>query len=278
MKYPKWAPGDVVELYKEYLDERDSFSLDDFTKDELDRKAQSLGFAHWVDFEEAATQKVEAIERLVTRPEMETFWAWLGNLEISHTARGGIIGTLTSAIDRWYKTNKKSVSDRSDEFQQIAKHAKALSRLLVKYRGEHHQAFNQFTGLISHEYNDRLEQFLHPDLLQRLEAMSYRVNPVWNAILPPLDEILSNLAVAALNSNAKPLGNYPRKITARNAFRTYLINNFVAWFYSMKSNPSPTLMATFLSVALDDASITIDTVVHSEANKEIKLFIEDFGK
>lgn len=277
MKYQSWAPADVVKLHRGYVSEFNAFSADEFEKTELDKHAQNMGFAHWIDFEKASTLKIEAIKRLLTRPEMESFWSWLGDgIEMPHSARGGIIGTLTGAIDKWYKINKKPVSDRNGEIRDIAKHAKALSRLLAKYRGEY-QSFNNFGGLIPREYDQKLELLLHPELIERLKKMHYGVRPAWNKILPPIDEFLSNLAAAALDSDPKPLGKYPRKMKALNAFRTHLVDTMVSWFYRMKPDPAPTMMATFLSVALDDASITIGTITHCEANKEIKQFMEDYG-
>lgn len=276
MKYPVWAPADVVELHRNYVNERNAFATETHDKSDLDKHAQHMGYQHWIDFERAATLKTEIISRLLTRPEMKSFWKWLDDEDVlPHTTNGGIIGTLFRAIDDWYKVNKKTVADRTEEIRLIANHAKTLSRLLRKYHGEP-QAFNSYGALISPAYDRNLEAIMRQEHLDKLATMHTGARAVWNLILPPIDEILANLADAALDCDAKLLGKYPRKIAASNALRTHLVNKMVSRFV-LAANPSPAMIATFCSVALDDAAITIDTINKSEAMKEWKKALEDFG-
>jgi hypothetical protein len=268
MNYPKWAPADVVELQKEFLKSEIEFSAKTYEKDDLEQYAKDSGFQCWNDLDESESVKCKSIQRLLTQPEMQSFWEWIGEkqiLRIDHTANGGLIGTLRRAIDDWYKVHKSATRYRAEEFEEISQHAKALSRLLQKYRGEL-QPFNSHAVLIPKEYDTQLKRILNQDFIDGFGAnQSWRLRSLWRLLLPPVDELIGNLGRASEGSDCNLPGRYPRKIAASNAFRTYLINVMVDWFnLHLLGDSSPTMIATFMSVALDDPGISIDTINKNE--------------
>lgn len=260
MIYPKWAPIEVINLLTSYESQITEFCDNKFDVEDLNTFAWRKGHINWVEYNKVLIFKKDVLVRLVTRPEMESVWKWVAkqDFKLDITANGGLIGNFLKAIDIWYSTAQVPQSERNDDFKEISKHARLLSLKLQKYRGET-QPINSYMALFPTSFKDKYQikyskssandpkRFMLP-----LEHFAY--------IIPPLYELLNQLAVLALNSQIDLPSYFPKKITAENAFRTYLINNTVERIYSLGEIPPPTIVQKFISVALDDYSITPDIV------------------
>jgi hypothetical protein len=216
--------------------------------------------------------RLKILKRLLTRPEMEKAWGWMNThhtSSLSIAANGGIIGRLLLAIHRWESSLRLSSSDRQEELKTVARLARRLSSKLRAMRGES-WGFMQPITLVPKEYEEKLAKALHPDLVGR----SYKKRPLrqWLTLLqPPIEDQLETLAVAA-SSIAPEFGlsdGFPRKITARSAFRTFIINSLTHDFHLLTGHHAPAMIATWASVALDDPNITSDTVRKCSAARKI---------
>lgn len=279
MKYPHWAPATVAQIHSELCKSKNNFQTQDHTKSDLERYAKKEGYRCWVDFEKSLTLQIAILERILFRQEMISVWEWIKeqNYSIPITAPGGIIGNLLRNIEDWDKSSKSASRDRDEDFKKIVNHAKKLSRLLQKYQGEKRQAFNYYSALIPRKYDLELKRVLHPDLKARTETRPEMLRLIWHQLLPPIEEIISGIARSVAEDDSKLPRNFPRKMAAPTAFRTYLINNLVNYVYRHTDDVSPSIIAIFMSVALDDASITVDTISKSETMKKIRKDNEDSG-
>lgn len=277
MQFPDWAPVDVVEFQSNFLESKNEFAAKGYSNDELELYAKREGFQCWRDFESSIELQYEVIQRLLTRPEMKNFWEWLSDQDvpIEHLANYGIIGQTMRSIRDWFTTRKATTTNRDEELKEIAKHARELARLLRKYQGER-QPVNECSAIIPKSRDQQLKELLKQEYLDSLETAPHRVRYLWNWLLPPIDEMMDNLAKAASNSSKDLPPRFPRKIGANSAFRTFLINVMVDWFNLHLDSPSPTMLALYLTVALDDPGISIDTVSKSETSKRWKKTTEDY--
>lgn len=272
MKYPDWAPAPVVEMHSELCESRDHFRSQDHDKEDLESYAKSDGYACWADFEKSLTLQIAVLDRLLTRPEMKSVWEWISEKKCSLPleARGGIVGRFLMDIQKWDTSSKASATGRDAEFKEIVNHAKNLSRLLRKYSGEMGPNFNHYTALIPKKYDQILKSYLREDLLELIEREPLMLRGLWRQFLPPIEEIIGDIARSIDEGDSKSPREFPRKIASPTAFRTYLIYGVIDRFYGQTGEIPLTIIATFLSVALDDASIAVDTINKSEAMQKIK--------
>jgi len=74
--------------------------------------------------------------------------------------------------------------------------------------------------------------------------------------------VISNLALAVKQSEPKLAAVFPTKIKQKTALHTFLINCFYSDIYNcLNDDYPPSLVATFVSVALDDPTISIERVI-----------------
>lgn len=239
MKFPKWAPQDVVDYYKGFP-ESDSPEL---LKDK------------------------EVIYRLITRPEMENVWAWVHeqNMCLPPMSNGGIVGMFLRALESFDNTAKIPASERAGDFIEIQQMAFQLYIKLEKYKNEYH-AFNHYTSLIPECYDEflisSLKETYQQKLIDRKKTLTWETRfPFWNEYLPPISSLLKQLSIAAKLSDSKLDKPFPTKIKQSSALNTYLINVFYNNYLLVDNGAfPPSIVATFISVALDDPSVTADKV------------------
>jgi hypothetical protein len=138
-----------------------------------------------------------------------------------------------------------------------------LARKLRVYKNEL-GGFNSYLPLIPKEYGDQLINFFSEDNQEKIrESGTMQGRFYWDYFLPPLDELMENFSNRIDSSESELNRRYPIKIRQASSLRTYLINNFLLY------NHMPiAIIATFLSVALDDASLDEDIVRKSQKNLE----------
>ena len=237
MKFPTWSPADLIERYK-FISEQNS----------------------------PDSQKIkEIIFRLLTRPEMEKVWQWIyaQYMPLPIMVNGGVVGRFLYALDRFDKAGKYPASERSNDFDEIQRLAFKLSVKLNKYKDEMH-IFNEYTALIPPSYDRLLISFLkekHQEKIAERKLQKREVRfPIWNFLLPPISELLKSLSLAVKESDAELGKIFPTKINQDSALATYLVNFFYKQIYMGGLDHPPSVVATFISVALDDATITTDRV------------------
>lgn len=260
MIYPKWAPVELIDLLATYEADIANFDPNKFGIETLNSYAWSKGHANWIEYEKVLLFQKSALARLITRPEMESVWKWVAkqDFQLGLTTNGGLVGNFLNAFDIWYSTAQVPQSERNDDFKEIAKHARALSLKLQKYRGEK-QPINSYMALLPTSFKDGYQiRFARRDVNDPKKFML----PIeqFASTIPPLYEILTQLATLALHNQINLPSYFPKKITAENAFRTYLINNTIEKIYRLGSIPPPTIVQKFISVALDDHSVTPDII------------------
>lgn len=238
MTFPEWAPKELVEYYKQLkVSGNPTFEND-----------------------------IEIINRLLTRPEMEKVWDWFNNqnMVLSLTANGGVVGRFLMRVDQWEAFEKSTVSDRKNDFKEMAGLAKKLSVKLKKYRNEYY-AFNRYAPFIPEENHKQILHMLAPDWLKSIRERNYPNNhfPYWDYILPPIDEILASLAINIKDSEPRLNVVFPTKIKQITAFRTYLINSFYRDTQCFVESLPPSIAAIFIGVALDDEGVTERGVVQA---------------
>lgn len=267
MKYPTWAPPELVDLLGKYeLEEKDFKSLK-IDIEKLNIYAWNKGLPNWNEYKKVLDFKKAAIARLITRPEMESVWKWVTkqNFRLKLTSNGGLFGNFLMAVDTWYSTAQVPQSERNDDFKEITKCARALAIKLQKYRGEL-QPINSYMALFPLPFKEKYQKKYDERDLNDPKQFMIPINHLALTI-PSLSELLNQLAILALNNQIDLPSYFPKKITAENAFRTYLINNMIKKIYSLGSIPPISIVQKFIAVALDDYSVTPDIVRKSLAMK-----------
>lgn len=261
MKYPAWAPPELVDLLgKQELEEKE-FNPLNIGIESLNSYAWNKGSLNWNEYEKIHDFKVAATARLITRPEMESVWKWVTkqNFKLPLVANGGLFGNFFMAVDTWYSTAQVPQSERNDDFKEIAKLARTLSVKLQKYRGELHQPINSYMALFPSPFKEKYQKKYDERDVNNPKQYMLPINHLALTI-PTLSELLNQLANLALNDQIDLPSYFPKKINAENAFRTYLINNMIQKIYLFGSTPPPTIVSKFIGVALDDYSVTPDIV------------------
>ena len=237
MKFPTWSPKELIEYYK-YISEQN-------TPDRQKTK--------------------DIIYRLSTRPEMKKVWEWFMSKDMHFPimANGGLIGKFINALTVFEQAAKVPTSERNKDFDEIQRLAFKLSVKLNKYKDEVH-AFNQYTALIPYSYDSGLISLLKENHQEKLTERKLKQHEsrftFWNFLLPPISEVLMSLSAAAKQSDSKSGGIFPTKIKQDSALVTYLVNIFYNGILMNIYEYPPSIVATFISVALDDATITTDRV------------------
>ena len=267
MKYPNWAPKELIIIANNFEIEETEFKGLEYDIETLNRYAWNEGFSSWKHYEKVIIFKKESLTRLISRPEMESVWKWIykQNFALPITARGGLFGNFLYAVEGWFKAVQVPQSERDSDFKEIVKCAKTLAIKLQKYRGEN-QPINSYIALFSKSFKEKYKkQYDNRDVTNPKQFMM----PIEHLALtmPPLSELLNELATMALNNQIDLPSYFPKKIRAENAFGTYLINNIIQKIYSLGAIPPITIVQKFIAVALDDYSVTPDNVRKSLALK-----------
>jgi hypothetical protein len=239
MKYPDWIPASVAEWINRY------------------EEALSSG-----NYPETVPLEFEIWRRLLTRPEMESVWDFI-LATVDHPesllTNGGLTGKINRAIRYFFTSPRLSPADYKREMLEIAKMADALANKLKKFY-DAASPHNPFT------YRALLNSDQLAIVSKRLGKENdddrgwWKIGNRLDYCLPQFDFQLKGLANRAKlesedQSYKMPL---PRKINDENLFRTYFIKVVGDYFFVQCADYSPTRLATFCSVALDDPDVTPD--------------------
>lgn len=249
MTYPKWAPIEIISYVKEH---------------ELRLTFQQECQA---DEKEVLQRDIEMWRRLITRPEMEALWKIInGNPEDEilmprATEVLNQVGDIRKAYDA---VDKISIKDYKQDLKEIADLASKLSKKLFKYNAASDEN-NPFLYrlLLANENLNVLSKVLKPKTYDpELRDLWWCGRPEHyiDHVLPSIDKLLKLLSDAAKEEmEGKKLRlNLPTKVRAETAFRTYFIKSIGFYLTRLCNQYSPSAIATFCSVALDDDTITAD--------------------
>lgn len=245
MIYPKWTPAALIDYLNELSEYRGSDALSE------DEAAVTLRFQ-------------EMWTRLATRPEMELVWRFIVGLDEGATyslrTNAGLLSRVNTVIRNYEKNPRFSPKGYEEEMREIARLADTLSRKLRKFSkaGSVYDPF-PLQSLFDNAQVERARGMMHPKILT---GKSGSVPFSLTYFLPALDEQLANLAKRATDEAEGQFYRLklPRKVNDKNNFRTYFINVVVDFFFGMYADYSPSRVATFCSVALDDPDITANLV------------------
>lgn len=268
MIYPKWTPTEIIDLLSSFDLEEAEFKGSGLDLDSLNSFAWNKGHSNWGEYEKVLNFKKAAILRLATRPEMESVWSWVikQNFNIKILARAGLIGDFLRKVDMWHSAAQVPQAEREEDYKLIRQYAKLLALKLQKYRGEK-QPINSYLLLFPLSFKEKYTKYVEKVALENENKSSLLPLDHLATILPPLSELLNQLAIYVKDEKNELPPYFPRKLTAENAFRTYLINNMIDRVYSLGSIPPPSIVSKFIGVALDDYSISPDIVRKSISMK-----------
>jgi hypothetical protein len=268
LKYPKWTPKELIDLLSSFEMEERVFKDSKIDLDSLNSFAWNKGLSNWSEYEQVLNFKKEAIFRLATRPEMESVWSWVlkQNFKLKISANGGLIGDFLRKIDMWHSAAQVPQAEREEDYNLIRQYAKLLVVKLQKYRGEN-QPINSYISLFPLSFKDKYTKYVEKAALENENKSNLLTLNQLATILPPLSELLNQLAIYVRDEKNELPPYFPKKVTAENAFRTYLINNMIDRIYSLGSIPPPSIVSKFIGVALDDYSVTPDIVRKSFSMK-----------
>jgi hypothetical protein len=247
MTYPTWTPAQLITLIEDYDALLQTSKLAHEDTAELQRRASM-----WA--------------RLATRKEMERVWLFIAGadgLENLQT-NGGLAGRIDRAMTSFQMSPRLSKADYKAEILEISQLANALSNKLQKFcASESVQNFFRYGSLLEKQHLEGIKNIIRPELLKHRHGFTDQM------AIYALDESLPSihLQIKSLGQNAKSEAadqayrlRLPRKTNDKNTFRTYFIRIISDHFFINFADFSPTRIAIFCGVALDDPEITADLV------------------
>lgn len=273
MNFPKWAPAEAVEIYR-WMIENERSAGGDLSIDELNDHAVRSDFPNWAKMNRFLQARKLCLERLITNDSVRPFWDWLEsspNRENIHV--GYIWRRVESALKDWYVFPHMTANERKKDLADIAAIAKKLAREIAKYEGSFALP-TAHTELIPVRYHPKIKKVLHPDLISRFEARGHNPVKVLDQVLPSFVEYLTVFSKKVEQDDTPP--RTARKARSRSALRKKMID---ALFDTIGSSGhySSTHWANFMSVALDDDTITDATVRMAIKDSEWYEFAKDNG-
>jgi hypothetical protein len=240
MNYPKWVPASIVGRLAEYAEVKRSGRI---------WETFNIEFDIW--------------HRLATRPEMEPVWDFIVKCVPADelTTNGGLTGNIDRAVRYFHTSPRLSPPDYKKEMLEIAKLADALSLKLRKFC-EADTVYNPFPyhSIFNSEQLDITAQRQKEPISSRRDRGLFRYK--LDYCVPLLDVQLKGLANRAkteAEDQAYRLA-LPRKVNDENLFRTYFVKKIGDYFFLHCADYSPSRLAIFCGVALDDPDITPDLV------------------
>ena len=161
------------------------------------------------------------------------------------------------AVNYWYQNARVSKASRTAEYKKIAATASELAKMLRKYELGRETDFC-FEALIGTSHREKMLQILHPEALKR-ESLRDCVNHLYAMVLPTIPEMLKRLSNTASENSTDARPAPVRKINAKTAFRTYLIEVLGKCLNDMGAYSHATVAACACA-GLDDPNITPDLV------------------
>lgn len=271
MSLPRWAPPELAALLESMEGSKNAFRAEAYKWDKSDLKkhAQRLGFPSWHNLESCLTLQETMLKRLLTHEEARVVWNVLNGLP----HRGGRSETWWQwrhaelAVAKWYQRRRQPAATRRDELKKIAELARSLAFAVEQYSGNG-DALTVWGRALGDDDVNRLRRVLNPEFLKIVDGR-IGVRGAASIFLPDMGSLLARLAdVADIEANTRAIG--PRKVGAATAFRTYLIDQVMVGFLGAgfgSANGLNAHVARFVSVALEDDTVTADTVRKSAPRK-----------
>ncbi|MBK7017546.1 MAG: hypothetical protein IPH39_18790 [Sulfuritalea sp.] len=207
---------------------------------------------------------IEILYRILSRTEMQFIWKQIGEVQLidrpePRTPQWWAYRDTEKAVDQWFRTPKLTKAERSKAMEKISQMARDLSQQLQPFELEHGQ-LPGLRGLMGDRRDGLIRKVLHPEIVSRMDLKGGPGSGLGRSIVadlvPTLPELLTRLADRADDDNRSPPVT---KMNAKTAFRSYMIRK-VAFFFDRFGIFSPNSVATFVSVAIDDAAVTPDLV------------------
>jgi hypothetical protein len=258
MEIPTWAPAELVARYQWIVENEKANANNDLTTEELNDHARKNDFPNWVAMEVLLRERKLCLERLITHESVRSFWDWLQH---SPNDKNVNLLWLCNEIDRvltkWYAFPRMTKAELKDDYADIAVLAKKLATKIAKYEGSYNLP-TQYTALIPARYFAKIESVLHPELIAKFNAKGRnRAVSAINQVLPSFAELLN--VFSGKVTEIEPHENTPRKARSESALRRMMIDVLIRVVATHGLYHS-THWASFLSVALDDDTITDATV------------------
>jgi hypothetical protein len=264
LRYEVWAPSELTELHA-ILAANDYGVSSSRENEQTKAYARKRGFKTLRALVEYEKNKQETLYRLISRPEMEGFWQWAARDSKGNLDSGWLFGRFSGHMHSWIACAPFSKSERYDELMQISHLARELANKLENFALEPFLNFG-YQFLLREGEVEQIKTVLKPDFLGKISRRRYDPanmgGGIANNVMPPLDVLLTRLSRVAKNATTDDFFHpkLPRKMRDKNALRTFLIGQLYWDLVIQECDPSPSKLATFLSVALDDAELTTDVV------------------
>lgn len=268
VRFPKWAPPELVSIYSKVIDAEVQFSSQKHRNAELKAFAKDQGFGSWPEMQKRNALLREILCRLLSRTEMQNIWAQIGKVELidpygtePRTPQWWAYRYTAGAVDRWFQKPKLTKTERTEALKKISRMARELSLHLQPFElgGER---LADVRGLMGNQRDNLIRKVLHPDIVLRMDRDGNRGpgpglgRSLVADLVPTLPEMLTRLADSADDDNS---GSLVTKMKAATAFRSHMIQEMAFFFYRFGIF-SPDSVAKFVAVALDEPSVTSDLV------------------
>ncbi len=205
------------------------------------------------------------LTRLATRPEMEVFWQDF--LECLHKNAPDMddgriymeIFEIVSLKEEYFSSARLTEKEYEEELNDISELADALSKKTRKFTS--FPAFNnpfKFSRFFTEGEFDLFSSKVHHDGYLNMVSREKR----FEHITPPMHKMFENLRDYSKEEATRKHSRMelPRRVRAKNAFRTYFVQEVASRFAPIYKGNAPSKIATFCSVALDDPDINSDMV------------------
>jgi hypothetical protein len=242
MGYPEWAPTEIVDALNENM---------------------KIGGRR--------LESHDMWERLVTNAEMKSFWEWLGTQKtgLPLFSNGGLVGRINREVATFKHGRKLSNTSYRNEMLKITKLAKALSKEIAAFRRRAPGDLDPFpvSAFLTNSDIDRTTPIFREEFLVDCETYGVKrrmTQCLIDSNFPSIDKQLVELGRYAEEESKRQFYklNLPRKVNDKNVFRTYFIKLVIDQFAFIHLDYSPSRIAVFCSVALEDPQIDLSMVQH----------------
>lgn len=274
----RWAPQELRSFYENWRNDSKGLDTKHPSEPELQERLKRSGYRTFHCWRQTTYFRQQMLSRLLSDDRMRPIWKAVRENESRRqraqedlsehrrkqpTDAYEIWQHADNVAEGWHREPFRPVAEIKEDLLEIQSLASRLANKLA-YRRADIGLVVRYTELVEDRYERNFRRVLDPAVAERLRLSSLLGNQVnsrniLNEMLPPIHELVSVLAVKASEAAANPRKPPIRKLKAASALRTFLIAQMGLRF-ARYDLCQPSLVATFVAVALDDPQVTGEIV------------------